>query len=115
MVSVDVSELQVLAADMQRNADLVEPAAKRVIARTGFAVVATAQALVPVDTGLLKSSLNVDVDGLSFEAGTGIEYGEYVELGTSEMAPQPYLGPAFDQHERSAADALGDIGERILR
>jgi hypothetical protein len=55
------------------------------------------QARTPVDTGNLKSSESVDVDGLRFEAGPTADYGEYVELGTSRMAAEPYAGPAFDQ------------------
>jgi hypothetical protein len=69
------------------------------------------QARTPVDTGNLKSSESVDVAGLRFEAGPTADYGEYVELGTSRMAAEPYAGPAFDQELGGIVDALGDAGE----
>ena len=43
------------------------------------------------------------------EIGPTASYGEYVELGTSRMAPHAYLGPAFDRHAGSWADALDEV------
>jgi HK97 gp10 family phage protein len=84
------------------------------VAAGGHRVLATMQTRTPVDTGFLKSSESVDVDGLRFEAGPTADYGEYVELGTSRMAAEPYAGPAFDQELPSIIDALADAGARIL-
>jgi hypothetical protein len=53
-------------------------------------------------------------DGLRFEAGPTADYGEYVELGTSRMAAEPYAGPAFDQELPGIVDAIADAGSRIL-
>jgi HK97 gp10 family phage protein len=114
LVSIDLSEVHALARDLRAAGDTITPKAERVVAVGGHRVLATMQARTPVDTGHLKSSESVDVAGLRFEAGPTADYGEYVELGTSRMAAEPYAGPAFDQELDGIIDALGDAGSRIL-
>lgn len=74
-----------IAKDLQRRALQVDRAAKR---------------LCPVDTGRLRSSianeLGADGQGLMASVGTNVEYAPYVELGTSNMAAQPFLLPALE-------------------
>lgn len=133
-VSIDVSEVDALGRDLQSGADNAGTAAQRAVARNAFKVVGTAQVLAPVDTGALKSSISADVGILEYEAGPTVEYGSYVELGTvgpyeirnpwgwgddvvvmhPGIAPEPYLGPAFDVHLPGIIDDIGDLGERIL-
>lgn len=59
-----------------------------------------AVSLVPVDTGRLKSSITVHVDGRGKDTvglvGSNVEYAAYVELGTFRTRAQPYLVPALD-------------------
>lgn len=116
MPSIDTSEVHALAADLRAGADQVEPLARRIMGKTGFDVVATGQQLSPYEFGVLEESIGVDftADGLGFEAGPTVEYGLYQELGTSEMAAQPFMGPAFDRHEPRAVKAFGQIADRAL-
>lgn len=114
-VTLDVSDVNAWADDLRKGADEIGPLAELVVAKGGHDVVADAQILAPVDTGLLKTTIDVDVDGLSFAAGPTAEHGVYQELGTSEMPPQPYLGPAFDRNLLRIEDALGQAGTRVLR
>jgi len=88
--------------------------------------------------------IDFDPGGLGFELGPTAEYGAAVELGVPHpvtihargggflrfmvggrivyvrsvtlppRAPQPYLGPAFDQHLPNLERALGAIGERAV-
>lgn len=60
----------------------------------------TAYDLVPVRTGNLQRSLFVEQDEATGEVvvGAAADYAEYVELGTSKMAAQPYLTPAYEAH-----------------
>lgn len=44
-----------------------------------------------VDTGRLRASISHAVDGDDVYIGTNVEYGPYVELGTSKMAARPFL------------------------
>lgn len=51
--------------------------------------------LVPIDTGLLRSTIEwiyVDGTGVIF---VGTDYWRYVEYGTSKMAAQPFIRPAL--------------------
>ena len=41
--------------------------------------------------------------------GTNIEYGPYVELGTSRQAAQPYLRPAYDEKRQAALQEVSDV------
>ena len=41
--------------------------------------------------------------------GTNIEYGPYVELGTSRMRAQPYLRPAYDAHRGEALQEIANV------
>lgn len=61
-------------------------------------VLADARRGVPVDTGELQGSLEVEKDESAkvYRVGsTDVEHSVYVELGTRKMAAQPYLRPAL--------------------
>lgn len=64
----------------------------------GKAMVDTAKSLVPVDTGLLKSSIYYTympaTKTLTLHADT--KYAVFVETGTYRTRPQPYLRPAIN-------------------
>lgn len=110
------SGLNRLEADLGRASFEAAAQAAAVVRKVGMDVVRDAQALCPVDTGFLKSSIGVDFDpdGLGFEAGPTAHYGKWVEEGTSRMAPHAYLGPAFDRNIPGAVAALGALGARVL-
>lgn len=56
-------------------------------------------ALGAVDTGNLRRSIDHSNNGKD-EAyiGTNVEYGKYVEFGTSRMIPRPFLRRAVENH-----------------
>jgi len=76
------------------------PEAMRCVAEQGAKVENAAKAIVPVDTGALRDSIELLVEGIATVAtawvGTTIRYGGYVEYGTSNTPAQPYLRPALD-------------------
>jgi HK97 gp10 family phage protein len=81
-------------AAARRNLDLATQAA------------VTARALVPVDTGDLKSTIRVEqnlstgtaalIAGGPADSGREVNYAAFVELGTIHSAAQPFLKPAVE-------------------
>jgi len=61
----------------------------------------------PVLTGALRNSITTIPTGVI----VGVDYGAYVEYGTSDTAPQPFVGPAVDRLTRPAAE---DLGGRVI-
>jgi hypothetical protein len=128
LVTIDASEVHDLAADMQFGADNIPRRTAYIVDKVGHDMQATAQVLVPVDTGHLKSTITLTLEGLSFDLGPTAYYGGYVEEGTDGPylienafgwgitvehpgnSPEPYLGPAFDRHLPNMERALGALG-----
>lgn len=46
------------------------------------------------DTGRLIQSIKVEKDGLAYLVGTNLKYGAWLEFGTKDMAPRPWLSVA---------------------
>lgn len=75
-------------------------------------VEATAQSLVPVDTGALRTS--IETFGAAGEAerivsaGQGLDYAAHIEFGTYKMAAQPFMTPAAQR-----ADLKGAVTEEL--
>lgn len=62
---------------------------------------ATAKNLAPVLSGTLRRSIDYRVNNADAYVGVyggAREYAGYVEKGTSKMAAQPYMRPAFARH-----------------
>lgn len=109
------------------------------VGATAFAIQRQAQINAPVDTGALRNSIYTRIgnrpDGYSAMAaevtslkpdavlgqlpepenattayvGPSVEYGVYVELGTSKRGAKPYLGPAVEAVAASLAEKFGDV------
>lgn len=65
----------------------------------------------PVDTGNLRNSIAHAVQGKVAYIGTNVEYGPYVEMGTSRTRAQPFLRPAAqnytEQYKQIIKSTLG--------
>jgi HK97 gp10 family phage protein len=50
------------------------------------------------DTGHLVANIDatIDADGGGATVGTNVQYGLYLEVGTSKMAARPWLSPTFE-------------------
>lgn len=109
--------LRRLSADIRRAAASTGQRAQVVIRKTAVDISSTAKKIAPVDTGNLKGSIGhsdlrtVGRSGsLSVEIGPTASYGVFVEQGTSRMAPQPFMGPAADQHAPAFEQAMQQLG-----
>jgi len=109
------------------------------VASVAFAIEREAKINAPVDTGALRNSIytrigrtggsmvadwvvSPDSDAVVWELpqpenettayiGPSVEYGVYVELGTSKQAAQPYLTPAVNSVANGLADKFGGIAD----
>jgi HK97 gp10 family phage protein len=106
-----------LAADILKAAKNTGPRAQIVIRKTAIDIESTAKQLAPVDTGNLKGSIGhgdlrtvVRSGSLAVEIGPTASYGIFLEMGTSRMAPQPFMGPAADRHAPGFEQAMAMLG-----
>lgn len=76
----------------------LEQATGTALEEVGLAAEGYAKRLCPVDTGRLRNSITHTRDKRTAYIGTNVEYGPYVELGTSRQKAQPYLKPAVLDH-----------------
>lgn len=65
-----------------------------------------------VDTGTLMNSIRwEDAGKLTRHIMDGVEYGIYLEEGTENMGPRPFMEPAFlDAQQRFGDDARDNLG-----
>lgn len=106
---------------VERQLDLSGRAARAktqaAVHKAAFSVERGAKLRAPVDTGNLRNSINTSMSGtgigsdIEAEVGPEANYGGFIELGTWKMAPQPYLGPAFDEVEPAFIAALQAIAD----
>jgi HK97 gp10 family phage protein len=100
-VSSGSSEIRRLVADLKGAEAASRVMIRRAIQKTCADTKADAQSLAPVDTGALKSSITYETraqrNSIVGEVGPTVDYGMFVEAGTSRMGPQPYMRPAFDR------------------
>lgn len=103
---------------------------QRILKNAADEILSQSQADVPVDRGDLKASGRVenvedDIDKVAYDViygdGNGTDkdydYGDYiangyaafVELGTTKMPSQAYLGPAFEEESQNVVQQLGDM------
>lgn len=116
-LSVDASEMRSLASNMDAIPVAIVPLVSTVVRKVGFDVQSHAQRRAPVDTGNLKSSISMTFEqsatSMHADIGPTAHYGKYVELGTSRMAPQPYMRPALESNLRSFDSAIDAVISRL--
>ena len=128
-VSLKVLGLRELHEQLEQlGAELAAKVLARAARKAFLPVLTAAQALAPVDTGLLRDHIRIRVVrpesgdsvvtvGLRVAAAPGAKkHGRktasphwrwhFVELGTSEMAARPFLRPALDQNAQAVVDLL---------
>ena len=92
-----------LTRDMARAALLVANQAKKNVSKAP-------PAHPQVQTGRLRSSVTSKVDIVRNEitgtVGTNVEYGEYLEFGTSRIPAYPWLFPAVEMKKNEIVEAL---------
>lgn len=120
-MGIDAAGFRKLTADLSKAPRAVGNGAQVVVRKSLVDGVAAAKNRVPVDTGNLKGSIGHSdlrtvgsTGSIGGEFGPTAEYGPYVELGTSRMAPQPYMGPAADLITPAFEQAMAQLAEEVL-
>lgn len=115
----DASELRTLGASLEKSSAQTGRLVQTVVRKTARDITADAKRLAPVDTGNLRGSIGhsdlrtVGTTGnAEVEIGPTANYGVFLELGTSRMAPQPFMGPAADRHAGAFTEALAQVAEQ---
>lgn len=118
-LSIDTSELRRFAGDMNRSSARIGARTAMALRAGAYMMERAAKGAAPVDTGALRGSISTSFAGdgrsgvMAAEIGPTVDYGVFVELGTSRMGPQPYLGPAYDRHIGSVLDAIAQCAQEL--
>jgi len=115
VASWDFSEFRAFAADLSAASGRAEALAETAVAKTAAELQGRAQSAAPVDTGYLRGSISSDIRGLEAEIGPTAHYGIYLEMGTSRMAPRPFLFPALDAVEPGFLAAMEQVIDGSLQ
>lgn len=111
---IDVSDMHSLGTDLVRGAQGLAPQAALAVGQSTHDAERYAKALCPVESGELRNSISASVRGFEGEVTAGTDHGEYVEDGTSEMAPQPFMGPALARSTGPLVARFEDIAGSLL-
>lgn len=118
-MDVDLSQLNRLAADLGKVGPAVVALSRVAVQKACADTKRDAQAFAPVDTGNLRNSIGYETHatqgGAWGEVGPTASYGEYVEFGTSRMAPHAFMGPAFDRHAGAFVKACEQLAAKAAQ
>lgn len=104
-----------LRSNLSKIAAAAPQAASAALLKTAADIVDLTKQLTPVDTGNLKHSYGaLPLSSTRVLVGTDVDYGKYVEFGTSRMSAQPHLTPAFHQSEETFKKNLADEIRKIM-
>jgi len=69
------------------------------------------------DTGRLVQSIKFDFEdgGLTGRVGTNLRYGAWLEFGTKDMAPRPWLSTALSMVSKKVADIFYKAAKEVIK
>lgn len=103
------------ANDLIRAANGLDLKGKAATKEVGGNALKTAQALAPRDTGKLRAAISLTQDGDRAIVETSLYYAAFQEYGTSRMAPNPYMGPAFERHAPELVREVEKIADDVAK
>ena len=107
-MAVSKNDLPKIASRLQRELP-------QLVKRAAFRIEAKAKQLAPVDTGLLRNSIQTRINGpLKATVGTNVEYAAAQEFGTRHQKGTPFLTPAADEEQKEFAKDVKSL-ERSLK
>ena len=114
---IDLTGMDDVLAALDAKIAQIEAGAEVAIAEAVEGTLADSQATVPFDAVTkhesgyvhLSESAEREIDGLEGSVTYGTDHAWYVDLGTSKMAAQPYLEPAFERNAKKLKAACEDL------
>lgn len=100
--------LEVLRDGVGEWAERYEKALAEGLEQCGMICETYAKKACPVDTGRLRGSYAHEVDARAkcVAVGTDVEYGRFVELGSSGRKARPHLRPAAADHRAKYGEVI---------
>ncbi len=109
------AEFARFARDLARSASGIDRKARRAIDRVGRGALKAAESIVPEDEGDLRESLTLKVKGTVATVETSLYYGAFQEFGTSQMAPNPFIGPSAVTWGEALVREVEGIADDVAR
>lgn len=79
-------------------------------------VAASAGQAPNTDTGVLVRSVAVEkVGNAHYEIGSNIDYSEWLELGTTNMLPRPWLFPALEEKKNTLRPNIHKVADILIK
>jgi len=107
-VEFDMSEVTALAADLAAAPVKAGRVATSSVAKVAAQLRSDVAGAAPVLTGETRASVSMSVDGDSATVTAG-GAAFWLEFGTSDTRPQPFVWPQVPAADKRLAEALGDI------
>lgn len=113
-ISIDMGEVVKLARDLGLAAQLMPLASEAALDEAGSQLQADAKSDAPVDTGALRDSIYLRKGKTFRRVGSPLRYGIFQEIGTSKMAPQPFLFRNAEVGGERLAKSVLAAGSEVL-
>jgi HK97 gp10 family phage protein len=115
-ITYDVSKLEKSLENLIKD---IDEASKKSIKESCSKIKDSAKDLCPVDTGELRNSIADRYTSESLlhsgEVYTDEEHAPYVEFGTVNRAPEPFMYPAYNQNKEFIIQYLINAIEKSMR
>ena len=109
------AEFARFARDLARSAATLDLRANAAADRVGRGALKSAQRMVPVDQGDLSRSLSFRRRGSVARVESSLYYAAFQEFGTSQMAPNPFIGPAAEEWGPRLVAEVEEIRDDVVK
>lgn len=113
-IKFNIKGLNDFNRNIEKSSKWFDHAMKQALELSGKEVKTRARAIVPIDTGRLKKSINYQPKKRSVAIGPDTAYDIFVEEGTFKMRAQPYMKPGLARSEKRIVSFIEEGIEHVL-